>query len=56
MKPTIEQQACIDAFSTGKRLRINAYAGTGKTSTLTLPPKAAPRTPSPSGGVQMAKE
>lgn len=35
MQPTPEQQDCIDKFQTGKRLRVNAYAGTGKTSTLT---------------------
>lgn len=33
-KPTPEQVSCIDMFATGKKLRINAYAGTGKTSTL----------------------
>lgn len=36
MKPTSEQTNCIDQFQTGKNLRINAYAGTGKTSTLKL--------------------
>lgn len=41
--PTPEQTACVDKFTTGKRLRINAYAGTGKTSTLTLLAKATPR-------------
>lgn len=35
-KPTPEQEECIAAFGLGKKLRINAYAGTGKTSTLTL--------------------
>ncbi|CCF21872.1 Putative DNA helicase (modular protein) [Pseudorhizobium banfieldiae] len=34
--PTGEQQKAIDAFLTGGSLRINAYAGTGKTSTLEL--------------------
>ncbi|UVK48878.1 UvrD-helicase domain-containing protein (plasmid) [Mesorhizobium sp. AR07] len=33
-KPTTEQQQAIDAFLSGGSLRINAYAGTGKTSTL----------------------
>lgn len=33
-KPTAEQQQAIDAFLSGGSLRINAYAGTGKTSTL----------------------
>lgn len=33
-KPTPEQQQAIDAFLSGGSLRINAYAGTGKTSTL----------------------
>lgn len=32
--PTAEQRECIDAFATGFDLRINAYAGTGKTTTL----------------------
>lgn len=36
LKPTSEQQDCIDKFQTGKKLRINAYAGTGKSSTLKL--------------------
>ncbi|ESY14486.1 UvrD-helicase domain-containing protein [Mesorhizobium sp. LNJC394B00] len=33
-KPTGEQEQAIDAFLSGGSLRINAYAGTGKTSTL----------------------
>ncbi|MBZ9742245.1 UvrD-helicase domain-containing protein [Mesorhizobium sp. CO1-1-4] len=33
-KPTAEQEQAIDAFLSGGSLRINAYAGTGKTSTL----------------------
>lgn len=36
MQPTPEQARSIEQFATGKKLRINAYAGTGKTSTLTL--------------------
>ena len=34
MKPTPEQVDATDKFLTGKALRVNAYAGTGKTSTL----------------------
>lgn len=34
MKPTHEQVACIDAFQRGDNLKINAFAGTGKTTTL----------------------
>lgn len=34
--PTDEQKAAIDLFSGGGSLRIDAYAGTGKTSTLRL--------------------
>ena len=34
--PTPEQQCAIDAFGTLGSLRINAYAGTGKTSTLQM--------------------
>lgn len=40
-KPTPEQQDCVDKFATGKRLRINAYAGAGKTSVLKLIADAA---------------
>lgn len=43
MQPTSEQSNCVDAFSTGKRLRINAYAGTGKTATLQLLAKSTNR-------------
>ncbi len=35
-KPTQEQQIAIDAFLSGGSMKINAYAGTGKTSTLQL--------------------
>ncbi|KAA9386835.1 UvrD-helicase domain-containing protein [Neorhizobium galegae] len=35
-KPTEEQAAALDAFLSGKSLKINAFAGTGKTSTLQL--------------------
>lgn len=34
--PTDEQLAAIDAFSSGENLKINAFAGSGKTSTLAL--------------------
>lgn len=33
-KPTAEQQQAIDQFQRGGSVKINAYAGTGKTSTL----------------------
>ncbi|SFP98581.1 UvrD/REP helicase N-terminal domain-containing protein [Nitrosomonas cryotolerans] len=36
LKPTNEQNKAIDAFLTGGSLKINAFAGTGKTSTLEL--------------------
>ena len=35
-KPTPEQEAAVELFRTGDNLKINAYAGTGKTSTLQL--------------------
>ncbi|MBB4113267.1 hypothetical protein FHT80_002589 [Rhizobium sp. BK226] len=35
-KPTEEQAAALDAFLHGKSLKINAFAGSGKTSTLQL--------------------
>lgn len=34
--PTSEQQAAIDAFGWGVDMKLDAYAGTGKTSTLKL--------------------
>lgn len=34
MRPTSEQLDAVDKFTTGRNLRINAFAGTGKTSTL----------------------
>lgn len=40
--PTSEQQAAIDAFTTGEDLRIQAGAGTGKTSTLKFLAAAKP--------------
>ena len=36
MRPTPEQQTAIDAYVTGDNLRIEALAGTGKTTTLSL--------------------
>lgn len=36
LKPTDEQAAAIEFFLTGGSLKINAYAGTGKTSTLVM--------------------
>lgn len=35
-RPTEEQQTAIDAFQKASSLKINAYAGTGKTSTLEM--------------------
>lgn len=35
-KPTPEQEQALKAFSTGQSLRINAFAGSGKTSTLEM--------------------
>jgi|GEM_PF-623641 len=40
--PTAEQQAILDAYATGGSLRIEAGAGTGKTSTLKLMANAQP--------------
>jgi superfamily I DNA/RNA helicase len=39
-KPTSEQNAAIEAFMDGGSLKINAFAGAGKTSTLELLAKA----------------
>ena len=36
LQPTEEQQQAVDEFQRGGSLKINAYAGTGKTSTLEL--------------------
>lgn len=41
--PTSEQQAIIDAYLRGENLVINAYAGSGKTSTLKMLATATPR-------------
>lgn len=35
-KPTVEQVEALDSFGTGGSLRINAFAGSGKTSTLQM--------------------
>lgn len=35
-KPADEQRVALDAFIAGSSLKINAFAGTGKTSTLQL--------------------
>lgn len=42
--PTPEQQACINAFQTGKNMVIEAGAGTGKTSTLKLMAESTDKT------------
>lgn len=36
MQPTPEQQECEDVFLSGDSMKINAFAGSGKTSTLKL--------------------
>jgi hypothetical protein len=36
MRPTEEQERAVELFLTGESLRINAFAGAGKTSTLLL--------------------
>jgi len=36
IQPTNEQVAVIDAVSSGNDLKVKAYAGAGKTSTLKL--------------------
>ncbi|MEV7283009.1 UvrD-helicase domain-containing protein [Streptomyces sp. NPDC093252] len=43
MKPTDEQTAAADAFHAGDHLVLQAGAGTGKTTTLTLLARATPR-------------
>ena len=35
-KPTNEQQQAIDVANSGSSFKISAFAGTGKTSTLTF--------------------
>jgi hypothetical protein len=34
VRPTVEQQTAVELFLAGQPLRINAFAGTGKTTTL----------------------
>ena len=36
MKPTSEQQAAINIVPNGENLKLNAFAGAGKTSTLVM--------------------
>ena len=43
MKPTAEQQQAIEAFLSLQSLKVNAFAGTGKTSTLQLMSKSDTR-------------
>jgi UvrD/REP helicase N-terminal domain/UvrD-like helicase C-terminal domain len=43
LRPTEEQQQAIDQFRKGGSLKINAYAGTGKTSTLELLAHSTPK-------------
>lgn len=45
MKPTNEQQAIIDAARSPASLMVNALAGTGKTTTLTMLAQALPKEP-----------
>ena len=45
MKPTPEQQAIIEAATQPQSLIVNALAGTGKTTTLTMLAKALPSEP-----------
>jgi AAA domain/UvrD-like helicase C-terminal domain len=44
LKPTPEQQAILDAASTGSTVAISAAAGSGKTSTLRMVAVARPKT------------
>src|SRR5262245_31565319 len=41
--PTPEQEQAVEAFTTRESLKINAYAGSGKTSTLQLLAHSTPR-------------
>ena len=43
IRPTAEQERCLDLFATGDPLIIEAGAGTGKTSTLRLLGSSTPR-------------
>jgi superfamily I DNA/RNA helicase len=42
-KPTAEQLAALDLFRTGSALKVNAFAGTGKTTTLQLIAGSTPK-------------
>jgi hypothetical protein len=44
LKPTMEQQAILDASGTGGTVAISAAAGSGKTSTLRMVADARPKT------------
>jgi superfamily I DNA/RNA helicase len=46
VKPTLEQQHIIDAAKSPASLMVNALAGTGKTTTLTMLAAALPKEPS----------
>jgi AAA domain/UvrD-like helicase C-terminal domain len=43
LQPTVEQERALKLFLTGQSFKINAYAGTGKTSTLVMLSKADKR-------------
>lgn len=43
MNPTLEQQQAIEAFLSLKSLKVNAFAGTAKTSTLQIMSKSDSR-------------
>lgn len=43
LPPTDEQMSALDGFASGASLKINAFAGTGKTSTLEMLAQAANR-------------
>ncbi len=42
MRPTLEQQAVVEAAMTGDNLKVQAFAGAGKTSTLALVAESLP--------------
>src|ERR1700693_217686 len=50
VRPTDEQQLAVDKFLTGRRLKIAAFAGAGKTTTLRMLAEAAPSR----GGIYLA--
>lgn len=43
MKPTAEQETAIEVFRAGKCAKVNAFAGTGKTSTLAGMARSSPQ-------------